>query len=333
MQEGKIMKHILLLDASVGSLNMGDEIIGRSIEVNWPDLFSFNYVMRLATHTPMYTPVQNLLYKRKLSIFKGADIKFLCGTNALYTNMLRPLPAWNINYLNCGMAAGTVCLGVGAGVNSRGVNLYTRALYRKVLARDVVHSARDERSKSLLESLGFRAWNTGCPTLWGLTPDHCEAIARTKGDEVVFTLTSYHPDPRKDRAMIDVLRRHYFRLHFWPQSINDLDYLHSLDAADDVEIVPPNLVGVRAVLDRGADYVGNRLHGGILALQRRRRAIIVAIDYRAREMGKDYSLPLVERDSIETDLADLVESSWATRIHGLDFDLIETWKAQFGVGE
>ncbi|OMG07134.1 capsular biosynthesis protein, partial [Actinomyces naeslundii] len=100
------MKHILLLDTSVGSLNMGDEIIGRSIEVNWPDLFSFNYVMRLATHTPMYTPVQNLLYKRKLSIFKGADIKFLCGTNALYTNMLRPLPAWNINYLNCRMAAG-----------------------------------------------------------------------------------------------------------------------------------------------------------------------------------------------------------------------------------
>ena len=306
------MKHILLLDTSVGSLNMGDEIIGRSIEVNWPDLFSFNYVMRLATHTPMYTPVQNLLYKRKLSIFKGADIKFLCGTNALYTNMLRPLPAWNINYINCRMAAGTVCLGV---------------------ARDVVHSARDERSKRLLESLGFRAWNTGCPTLWGLTPDHCEAIVRTKGDEVVFTLTSYHPDPRKDRAMIDVLRRHYFRLHFWPQSINDLDYLQSLGAADDVEIVPPNLAGFRAVLGRGADYVGNRLHGGIFALQRRRRAIIVAIDYRAREMGKDYSLPLVERDSIETDLADLVESSWATRIHGLDFNLIETWKAQFGVGE
>jgi len=169
--------------------------------------------------------------------------------------------------------------------------------------------------------------------LWGLSPEHCEAIARTKGDEVVFTLTSYHPDPRKDRAMIDVLRRHYSRLHFWPQSINDLSYLHALGAADDVEIVPPNLAGFRAVLDRGTDYVGNRLHGGIFALQRRRRAIIVAIDYRAREMGKDYSLPLVERDSIETDLADLVESSWATRIHGLDFDLIETWKAQFGVGK
>ncbi|OLO83454.1 capsular biosynthesis protein [Actinomyces naeslundii] len=327
------MKRILLLDTSVGSLNMGDEIIGRSIEMNWRELFSSNYVMRLAAHSPMYTPVQYLLYKRKLSIFKGAEIKFLCGTNALYTNMLRPLPTWNINYLNCGMVAGTVCLGVGAGVNSSSVNLYTRALYRKVLSHEVVHSVRDERTKQLLEQVGLRAWNTGCPTLWGLTPEHCEAIARTKGDEVVFTLTSYHPDPRKDRAMIDVLRRHYSRLHFWPQSINDLDYLHSLDAADDVEIVTPSLAGFREVLDRGVDYVGNRLHGGIFALQRRRRAIIVAIDYRAREMAKNYSLPLVERDSIENDLADMVESSWATRIQGLDFDLIETWKAQFGVGK
>ena len=325
------MKHVLLLDTSVGSLNMGDEIIGRSIEMNWPDLFSSNYVMRLATHTPMYTPVQRLLHKRSLGIFKGADVKLLCGTNDLYTNMLRPLPTWNINYLNCGLAAGTVCLGVGVGVNSSSVNLYTRALYRKVLAHDVVHSVRDERSKRLLEHLGLRAWNTGCPTLWGLTPEHCEAIARNKGDEVVFTLTSYHPDPRKDRAMIDVLRRHYSRLHFWPQSINDLDYLHSLGAADDVEIVPPSLAGFQTVLDRGADYTGNRLHGGIFALQRRRRAIIVAIDYRAREMGKDYSLPLVERDSVETDLADLIEAPRTTRIEGLDFDLIETWKAQFGV--
>ena len=176
------MKRILLLDTSVGSLNMGDEIIGRSIEMNWRELFSSNYVMRLASHTPMYTPAQYLLSKRKLSIFKGADIKLLCGTNALYTNMLRPLPTWNINYLNCGMATGTVCLGVGAGANSSSVNLYTRALYRKVLSHDLVHSVRDERTKHLLQRVGLRAWNTGCPTLWGLTPEHCETIARSKGD-------------------------------------------------------------------------------------------------------------------------------------------------------
>lgn len=71
----------------------------------------------------------------------------------------------------------------------------------------------------------------------------------------------------------------------------------------------------------------------IFALQRRRRANDVATDYRAREMGKDHSLPQVERDPIETYLADLVESSWATGIHGLNFDPIETRKVRFGVGK
>ena len=109
------MKRILLLDTSVGSLNLGDEIINRSIERNWPELFQGTYIMRLGAHTPMFSPLQYVLRRRKLGMYKSADVKLLCGTNALYTNMLRPLPTWNINYLNCGLAAGTVCLGVGAG--------------------------------------------------------------------------------------------------------------------------------------------------------------------------------------------------------------------------
>ena len=46
------MKHILLLDTSVGSLNMGDEIINRSIERNWPELFRGTYIMRLGAYLP-----------------------------------------------------------------------------------------------------------------------------------------------------------------------------------------------------------------------------------------------------------------------------------------
>ncbi|MCR2051734.1 polysaccharide pyruvyl transferase family protein [Actinomyces bowdenii] len=327
------MKRVLLLDTSVGSLNMGDEIINRSIRANWPELFSSNYVMRMASHTPMHTPLQYALYRRKLDTFKRADIKLLCGTNALYTNMLRPLPTWNINYINCGMAAGTVCLGVGVGANSATVNLYTRALYRKVLARDVVHSVRDERTRRLLEDLGLEAWNTGCPTLWGLSPEHCARIPRDRSEEVVFTLTSYHPDAARDRAMISILREHYSALHFWPQCIDDLAYLRSLGQSQGVRVVAPSVSAFGAVLDTGVDYVGNRLHGGIFALQRGCRAIIISIDYRAREMGKDYSLRLVERDAIDTDLAPVIEGSWATAVNGLDFDRIRRWKAQFDVGQ
>ena len=60
--------------------------------------------------------------------------------------------------------------------------------------------------------------------------------------------------------------------------------------------------GTEAAYDRllreapSLDYVGNRLHGGIRALQHGRRAIIVEIDNRAQEMGRDFNLPTVARD-------------------------------------
>ena len=138
------MKNVLLLDTSVGSLNQGDEIINISIKKNWSELFENNYIMNMASHTPMYTLLQSIIYQKKLSVFKDADYKFLCGTNALYTNMLRPLPTWNINLLDCGLAKKTICLGAGIGINSKKVNLYTRTLYNKVLSHEYTHSVRPD---------------------------------------------------------------------------------------------------------------------------------------------------------------------------------------------
>ncbi|WP_257210723.1 polysaccharide pyruvyl transferase family protein [Actinomyces ruminis] len=212
------------------------------------------------------------------------------------------------------------------------MNRYTRALFRKVLAHDVVHSVRDDRTKRLLETIGLRAWNTGCPTLWALTPEHCARIPRSKSPAVVFTLTSYQPDRTNDAAMVGILREHYRRICFWPQGVDDLAYLRSLSDMSGIEIVPPNVDAYSAVLETGVDYVGNRLHGGIFALQHGCRAIIVSIDYRAREMGKDYSLTLVERPDIAAELPGMIEDSWETRLDGLDFALIDRWKAQFNVG-
>ena len=64
-----------------------------------------------------------------MSLYEEADYKFLCGTNALYTNMLRPMPTWNINIFNYGLFKNTICLGVGLGVNSKKVNFYTKKFY------------------------------------------------------------------------------------------------------------------------------------------------------------------------------------------------------------
>lgn len=324
------MKNILLLDTSVGSLNQGDEIINISIKENWPELFDDNYIMSMATHTPMYTFLQSKIYRKKLSVFKNADFKFLCGTNAIYTNMLRPLPTWNINIFDSGLAEGTICLGVGIGINSRKANLYTKILYNKVLNHEMIHSVRDEKTKIFLEDLGFKAVNTGCPTLWGLTPEHCQTISDSKGEKVVFTLTYYEQDMKNDKAMIDILLKSYEEVYFWPQCIKDYEYMRELTDNNRIKIISPNISGYKNILNNSKiDYVGNRLHGGIFAIQHRCRAIIISIDYRAERMSENYSFECIKREDIPNKLERKINSIWSTKITGIDFDLINGWKRQF----
>lgn len=321
------MKKILLFDTSVATNNIGDEIIVDSIRKNWASLFAHNYICRLATHTPPYSWWQLLLGGDRIMSQKNTDLKFLCGTNALYTNMLRPLPVWNVHLWNASFYKGTILLGVGAGINSKSINAYTRKLYNITLNKDYIHSVRDEYTKELLEKLGYKAYNTGCPTLWGLTPKWCKTIPAVKSKNVVFTLTCYQPDVNHDKAMINTLQDEYEELYFWPQTITDLDYIKSLGDYK-VNIIAPNLEAFDSILSTDVDYVGNRLHGGIRALQHGRRTLIIAIDYRARNFKESYSIPIIERDDV-SQLSDRLNSREETKITGLDWDLINKWKAQF----
>ena len=324
------MKKILMLDTSVGSMNQGDEIIKISIKKNWKELMEDNYIMTLATHTPMYSFFQSILYRNKLSIFKNADFKFLCGTNALYTNMLRPLPSWNINLLDCSLAKGTICLGVGIGINSKNVNWYTRTLYNNVLNHEYIHSVRDKKTQDFLEKLGFKAINTGCPTLWGLTPEHCKQIPIQKAKKAIFTLTYYEKDIENDKAMIKILLNNYSKVFFWPQCIKDIDYLKELIDISKINVVTPNIPGYERILNDGdIDYIGNRLHGGIFALQHKCRTIVVSIDYRAEKMRENYTFKCIKRDLISNNLEEMINSNWETKITGLDFNIINNWKRQF----
>lgn len=322
------MKTVLFFDTSIATLNTGDEIINVSIKNNWREIYNNNYVLRMATHTPNYYWWQNLIYK-KHKIYENADYKFLCGTNILYTNMLRPEPAWNVFINNTRNIRNTICVGVGIGKNSKRINLYTKMLYKKILSKDYIHSVRDEAAKKLLESLGFKAINTGCPTLWGLTPEHCKEIPVKKCNSVVFTLTSYQPDYVNDKKMIEIIKRNYKNVYFWPQSINDYKYLLELKMNDNVKIISPNLEGYDEILNQEIDYVGNRLHGGIFALQHKCRTIIIGIDYRVEEMGKSFSIPFIMRDEINDNLEDFINRDFETKISGIDFQLINKWKEQF----
>ncbi len=323
------MKRVLILDTSIATQNIGDEIINDSIRMNWVELYDMNYVCKYPTHTPPYAWWQQLIVPHKFENLANSDYKVLCGTNALYTNMMRPLPQWNIFPWNASFFKDTILLGVGAGINSKHINLYTRYLYRKVLSKKFIHSTRDYYTQNMLENLGYRAVNTGCPTLWGFTDDFCRTIPTTKSGKVLFTLTGYQPDFENDKLMVDILRNNYDELFFWPQTPADLDYLRVFGALD-IKVVTPNLSAYDNILNNNdIDYVGNRLHGGIRALQHGRRSLIVAIDYRAVNMSKQYGLPIIERENIRFKLDGWINSSKETKITGLDFGKIEKWKGQF----
>ena len=309
---------------------MGDEIIYRSIKKNLPWLFKDNYIFELPTHTPMYHIYQQLLYKHRMDVYRNADYKFLLGTNALYTNMIRPLPVWNISLFNSSLIRGTVCLGVGSGVNSKHINGYTKALYNRVLSHDFFHSVRDEKTKVMLEGMGFKAINTGCPTLWGISQESANAIPDKKSDETIFTLTCNQGDAIRDKYMIDCLLMNYRKVYFWPQNIGDLEYMKSLCDSKLIGIIPPNVDAYDYFLtNMNVDYVGNRLHGGIFALQHRRRTIIISIDHRADNIRESYSIPCIKREALETQLESRINSDWKTNIQGISTTKIKQWSDQF----
>ena len=75
--------------------------------------------------------------------------------------------------------------------------------------------------------------------------------------------------------------------------------------------------------------MGNRLHGGVRALQHAKRTIIISIDYRADNMSENYNLPIIKRKNILEELDNKINSKWETKVEGIDFDLIKKWKHQF----
>jgi polysaccharide pyruvyl transferase WcaK-like protein len=224
---------------------------------------------------------------------------------------------------------GVICVGVGAGAGDK-TNRYTMKLYQKVLSHDYYHSVRDERSREYVESIGFKAINTGCVSMWMLTPEFCCSIPTVKSSQVVFTLTGGNRAPDiEDVTLVDILKKNYNKVFFWVQGDKDLLYFSRFKNTDDVEIIPPSVEAYdRLLTENDIDYVGTRLHGGIYAMRHKKRAIIIAIDERAREINKANNLNCIEKKDISEKLEEKINSSFATEIK-MPYDNICRWKEQF----
>lgn len=311
---------------------MGDFIIMECVREELKFLLEDAFVMNMPTHLPAFSTFA--VWRNSLAVqnYAAADWKLAGGSNLLVKDLKTHYPQWNIHPFNSKPLRGTILVGVGAGAGEA-TNRYTTKLYRKLLHHDFFHSVRDERSKEYVEKvLGLRAINTGCVTMWKLTPDFCAQIPTRKASRVVFTLTGKdgvgRVDP-EDQALIDILKRRYDKVFFWVQGDRDLAYFRKAQNIDSICVVPPSLAAYDSLLNEDdLDYVGTRLHGGIYAMRHKKRAVIIAIDERAEAIHRGNHLNCIAKSNVQTQLEDLLCGEICTQVK-MPFDEIKRWKAQF----
>lgn len=312
---------IILFNPGQSSLNIGDEIIEDACTQVLNEVFKDKIYISISTHLP----ISNLYMKN----IEKPEFKFVLGSNLLMSNMCGRFRQWDIKIWNKNIVKDTILLGVGWHQYSKKTNLYTKYLYKAIFSKEFIHSVRDEYTKNKMEEIGIKnVLNTGCPTMWNLTEEHCKKIPTTKSDTVVCTLTDYHRDATNDVKLLHILKSNYKKIYFWPQGIDDYQYIKELQQEHNVEIVPPTLTDYDRLLENEEmDFIGTRLHGGIRAMQKKHRTIIISIDNRAEEMAKDYNINIVKRDELDK-LEGLINSNIETKIN-LPKENIEKWKEQF----
>lgn len=328
------MDTIILFDPSIRSFNKGDEVIMSSaeFELRKSGILNGNFVIHSATHAPIMTWYQDTSKNSRMRLYNNAKYKFICGSNLLWKSMVHLENSLNVDITNCGPYKDSILMGVGSGRAKQKINLYTKYLYSRILSKEYIHSVRDEATAVFLRSLGYKAIDTGCPSMWRFTPSFCSDIPHSKSKNVVFTLTDYGQNRELDQKLVNILLDNYESVYFWIQGIDDLAYIKSLSNTGSIKIVSPDLESFSLVLEMdNIEYVGTRLHAGMYALQHKKRTTILIIDNRTRDLSNSYDLHTLERNRID-DLPKLINSSFSTNVK-IKQDNIDLWMTQFEKGK
>lgn len=331
------MKKVLLFDTALATSNTGDEIIFESVKLGLKPVIDNASVYRMATHVQNYSAFQMFLHRhiyadaKIKAINEEAHYKFICGTNLLTPNLFRPRGQFMLNFSNKSLYENAILVGVGRIRDFKKFkNQYTENLYKKALSKQFLHSVRDEETKDVLESIGIKCINTGCPTLWMMNADKCASIPTKKSDNIVFSLSGYESQREiyRDKRMLSCLLKNYKTVYAWIQTTADEAYIREINDDDkNIEYIY-SLEYFKKILDEGnIDYVGTRLHGGIYAMQHNVRSLIVAIDERAIGFHESNNLPIIRREEIEK-LDEVINGKLITDIH-LNTGGINTFIEQF----
>jgi polysaccharide pyruvyl transferase WcaK-like protein len=313
------LNKICVFDTSYVTDNLGDQIIMESVMKHLREIFPEGFFTGIPTHD----------YPASLSFaaLKQSDHAFVGGTNMLSSHWLW-YHQWKLRLTQLRNAGSPVLMGVGWHKYQSEPDWFTRKIYSILLNKEFSHSVRDKYTFEKLRNAGIsNVIYTGCPTMWDLTSQHLSGIPLRKSPNVFFTLTGYLKNPDSDREFVKRLAANYERLFFWPQMYEDLAYLRAISQAN-YSVVEPSISGARDVLaGNKVDYVGMRLHCGVLALQAGVRSLIIEVDNRAAEIAKDTRLPTAKRGAF-----DQIEQ-WINKPSPVQLDIpaegIGSWKSQF----
>lgn len=309
------MNVISIFDTTVSDYNMGNQIIMDAVNENLYRMFEKDFFYHLPYKE--FTDHTNSCLKKSILAFFG-------GTNSLCPQ-IEKYCQWGIDKSNYKKINNLVLMGLGWWQYSDKTSKLSKKVLKRVLESEYMHSVRDLYTKNKLEEIGIKnVINTGCPTIWSLTKDHCKRIPKTKSKNVIFSFTDYKKDVIRDGKILDILKENYERLFFWPQGVGDYNYFIK-EFGQSAEIITPRLNEFDKALEQNnIEYVGTRLHGGIRALQKCRRAIIIAVDNRAIEKKKDFNLPVCGVD----ELNEKINKDYETDII-LPEENIIMWQKQF----
>ncbi len=313
------MKKIAVFDPTVATDNLGDFIILDSIQGHLLSLFKDDFFYTIPTHERI-----SAISRR---IVTDAAYTFVAGTNMLSSHF------WWYRQWKIGMAdiiglSNCILFGIGWHKYQSKPDPASAFIYKKVLHNSLAHSVRDKYTEKQLNSVGIdNVIYTGCPTMWRLTPDHVQNIPQSRAPAAVVTVTEYLRNETVDKAWADVVLAQYQDVFFWTQTFSDLAYAKELFGSR-LKVISPTLRAYDDFLEtHDVDFIGTRLHGGVRALQKKRRTMILQVDNRAREIARDTGLPSLPRE----DASELL--SWINGSRRLEivmpWESIQQWKNQF----
>lgn len=322
-------KKILLLNPAyftknITSPNIGDLIISRAVERELHSIFGEDCQI-------INRPSHSYLSFTDIKLFNSVDHIIVGGSNLLWFRFF-PRASFRIGLLGILFYRKLILFGVGWGsYKLQKVGIWSKFISKLIFSKTNIHSVRDEFTANISrEKLGLKnTINTVCPTLWFCLNKNSKDYRVNKGERCIFSLTDYDKDRENDLKLINELNKAYIKsnIYFWPQGAGDTAYVKSLGY--DGNIIERNLESLIKFYKEiiPTDYIGTRLHAGVLALEYNIRTLIIKIDNRANEISRDTGLQIIDRLNLNG-LNKWIECSPETNIK-LPKENILRWKSQF----